>query len=355
VVGAPAQHRLLVLAVQQPRVVVAAGYDVAQALEHLPQRGLLGHLLDRLGGHVSTFAETFADIDPRLLILAGLLHVSNHVLRSFAWRSVLAAAYPDRRVPMTGVTAAYASGVALNAMLPARGGDAAKLAIARAEIRGSTLTTIGATISVLLPFDILAAAVTVLLLTATGDTPVAVNWDSMAAAGGWLTSHLALAVPIAVLGLAVSLLAVRYLRPRIHQVWERIRQGGAILRTPRRYALRVVFPQALGWMCRIGVVMCLLAAFGLPASLAMAVLVMVVAGASTFVPLTPGGAGTQQVFLAYALSEAASSAAVVSFSVGMQAGVTAVNALLGLGAAMLACRSVRVVSMMRHRMRTVEA
>ena len=49
---------------------------------------------------------------------------------------------------------------------------------------------------------------------------------------------------------------------------------------------------------------------------------MVVGGASTIVPLTPGGAGTQQVLLAVALSQTASAAAVVSFSLAMQASVT---------------------------------
>ena len=312
-------------------------------------------LLDQMAGHGADLAEKFAAVDPRLLVLAVLLHVSNHVLRSFAWRNVLTAAYPDRRVPMTGVTAAYASGVALNAMLPARGGDAAKLALARAEIRGSTLTTIGATMTVLLPFDILAAAATVLLITLTGDAPVAVNWESAAATFSWLGAHLAFGVLVALLAAALVILAVAYVRPRVRQVWGRIRQGGAILATPRRYVLRVALPQAIGWMCRVGVVMCLLAAFGLPASPTMAAFVMVVAGASTMVPLTPGGAGTQQVLLAYALSEAASSAAVVSFSVGMQAGITAVNALLGLAAAMLACRSLRVVSLVRHRMSLARA
>jgi hypothetical protein len=70
-------------------------------------------------------------------------------------------------------------------------------------------------------------------------------------------------------------------------------------------------------------------------------MVMILCGVSTLVPLTPGGAGTQQVMLAYALSQTATAAAVVSFSVGMQAGITAVNALLGLGAAMIAFRTLR--------------
>ena len=70
---------------------------------------------------------------------------------------------------------------------------------------------------------------------------------------------------------------------------------------------------------------------------------MVVGGASTAVPLTPGGAGTQQVMLAVALSQTASAAAVVSFSIAMQASITLVNALLGLAAAMAVCRTVRPV------------
>jgi hypothetical protein len=74
---------------------------------------------------------------------------------------------------------------------------------------------------------------------------------------------------------------------------------------------------------------------------------MVLAGVSTIVPLTPGGAGTQQVMLAYALSSAASAGAVVSFSIGMQVGVTAVNALLGVDAAMVACRTLRPLTAVR--------
>jgi uncharacterized protein (TIRG00374 family) len=312
-------------------------------------------VFDAIAGHGADLAGKFAAVDPRLLVLAAVLHVSNHILRSFAWRNILTAAYPDRRVSFTGVTAAYASGVALNAVIPARGGDAAKLALARAEIRGSSITTIGATITVLLPFDLLAAAATLLLVGVTGDAPLTVNLDSAATTGTWLTGNLVLTTAIVAGTAMVAGLAVRYLRPRIRQVWERIRQGGAILRTPRRYLARVALPQAVAWICRIGVVMSLLAAFGLPASPALAALVMVVAGASTVVPLTPGGAGTQQVLLAYALSEAASSAAVVSFSIGMQAGVTAVNALLGIGAAMIACRSLRAVSLLRQRMGVADA
>ena len=300
--------------------------------------------LDGAIGHVSSVAETFAHVDPRLLVLAVLLHVTNHLLRSLAWRNVLAAAYPDHRVPMVGVTAAYATGVALNAVVPARGGDAAKLALARAEIRGSSLTAIGSTIAVLAPFDLAAAAVVILLVGLTGMAPLTLDLSAMATSVGWIADHALLAASLAVVAMAVAWFLVRHVRCRMRCFWERIKQGGAIFQTPRRYVTHVALMQAIAWVCRIGVVMSLLAAF-----------VMVVAGMSTVVPLTPGGAGTQQVLLAYALSEAASGTAVVSFSIGMQAGVTAVNALLGVGAAMVACRSLRGLSTMRSRLRASEA
>lgn len=312
-------------------------------------------LLDGAFWHVANVAETFANVDPRLLALAALLHVTNHLLRSLAWRNVLAAAYPDHRVPFVGVTAAYATGVALNAVVPARGGDAAKLALARAEIRGSSLTTIGSTIAVLAPFDLVVGALTVLLVGVTGTAPLTLDVESMASSVERFTDHALLATAVAVVAAALGWFLVRRLHCRMRCFLYRVRQGGAIFRTPRRYLSHVALMQTLAWGCRIGVVMSLLAAFGLPASPLVAAFVMVVAGMSTIVPLTPGGAGTQQVLLAYALSQAASGAAVVSFSIGMQAGVTAVNALLGVGAAMVACRSLRGFSTIRSRLRAAEA
>ena len=98
-----------------------------------------------------------------------------------------------------------------------------------------------------------------------------------------------------------------------------------------------------------------MAAFGLPASVSGAAVVMVLCGASTLVPLTPGGAGTQQVMLAFALSEAATAAAVLSFSIGMQAGVTAVNALLGVLAGMVAFRTLHPLAAIRAGIRLARA
>ncbi|HEX6020345.1 MAG TPA: lysylphosphatidylglycerol synthase domain-containing protein, partial [Solirubrobacter sp.] len=258
--------------------------------------------------------------------------------RSAAWHGVLAAAYPDRAVPFLRILTAYAGGVALNAVAPARGGDAVKIGLVRAAVPGSSVPTIAATMSVLVALDVAISTVLLIVVGATGAVPLDF-------AGAF--DRAGTAAPIVAAGLAAAGIAGFFARRRLRTLAARLRQGGAVLRTPTRYARRVALPQLAAWCCRVGVVMCLLAAFGLPASVPLAGLVMVVAGASTVVPLTPGGAGTQQLMLAVALSQTASATAVVSFSLAMQASVTAVNALLGLAAAMALCGTLRPVRAVR--------
>ena len=286
-------------------------------------------------------AARFGEVDGRLLAAALVLHVANHGLRSLAWRNVLAAAYPSTRVPYLGVASAYAVGVALNAVVPGRGGDAAKVAMVRFGIGGSSVATIASTMSVVVLFDLVAATLLLLGVAATGAIPFVPQPGKL---------------PLVLGGVAVVvLLAALWFRPALRRLWTAAKQGGAILRTPGRYVRRVAAVQAGAWGCRIAVVYLLMAAFGLPATVAGAAVVMVLCGASTLVPLTPGGAGTQQVMLTFALSEAATAAAVLSFSIGMQAGITAVNALLGLAAGMVAFRTLHPLAAIRAGVRLARA
>ena len=126
-----------------------------------------------LWNQIGDVAAHFAQLDGRLIALALALHVSNHFLRSLAWRNVLAAAYPAIRIPLLGVASAYALGVALNALLPARGGDAVKIALVRARIQESSVATIASSMSVVVLFDMAAATLLVLAVCLTGSLPFA--------------------------------------------------------------------------------------------------------------------------------------------------------------------------------------
>ena len=92
--------------------------------------------------------------------------------------------------------------------------------------------------------------------------------------------------------------------------------------SPRRFLREAVSWQVGAWLARVGVAFIALHAFGLPASLLDAVLVVVVTGLAGVIPFLPGGVGAQQAMLVYALRKTASAASVVTFGVGMQLGVT---------------------------------
>ncbi|HET9507640.1 MAG TPA: lysylphosphatidylglycerol synthase domain-containing protein [Gaiellaceae bacterium] len=259
------------------------------------------------------FSDRVAALDARWMLVALAFHLGNLSFRTLAWRGILRAAYPDANIRLLDVGPAYAAGVAANAYLPARGGEAVKIALVRLRVPGSTLAGVGASSGVVLLFD---AAVGVSLL-------------GLAWALG-LVPALPQPSPFAVAAGAAVLLAGAALVASVPRLRANLRQGVAILATPRVYLRRVVPYQAGAWVCRLGVAFAMLAAFGVAATIPIAGLVVVAGGMSTLVPATPGGAGTQQLFTVVALAQVASAASALSFSIGLQVGVTLVNTLVGL-------------------------
>jgi uncharacterized membrane protein YbhN (UPF0104 family) len=273
---------------------------------------------------LDSFSDRVAALDSRWLFLALAFHLGNLTCRSIAWRGILRAAYPTARIRLVDVGAAYAAGVAANAFLPARGGEAVKVALLRVRIRGASVAGVGASSGVVLVFDTLVAGSLLAAAWALGLVPALPHPSPLAAGAAGVVLVLA----------AFVLAAVPRLRAHV-------RQGATILTKPGLYLRRVVPYQAGAWLCRLGSVFAMLAAFGIPASVPVAGLVIVASGMSTLVPATPGGAGTQQLLVVVALQQVASATSALSFSIGMQVGVTIVNTLLGLLALSLVFRTMR--------------
>ena len=275
------------------------------------------------------------DLDRRFLALALVLQLATLAMRAIAWRNVLGAAYPREKIPLFPLGCAYAAGMALNAYLPARGGEGAKVAFARGQIAGSSVPTIAASLSVLLVWDFLFGASLIVVLWATGVLPALPSLPALGFA------------PIAVVVAGVVALGlVRRSRAVLMGFCCSAARGFAILRCPLLYA-RSVLPFQLGaWACRVGVVYFVLEAFRIEAGLETALLVVVLNGLSTAVPV-PGGAGSQQILATYALQGVISTAAAVSFSISMQVGITAVNTTVGLLATMLLFRTMRPLAAAR--------
>ncbi len=118
-----------------------------------------------------------------------------------------------------------------------------------------------------------------------------------------------------------------------------VREAAALLANPRRFLQEAVTWQVAAWTARVAVAFVALHAFGLPASLLDAVLVVVVTGLAGVIPFLPGGVGAQQAMLVYALHQTASAASVIAFGVGMQLGVTLVDLTVGVIALLITFRT----------------
>lgn len=280
--------------------------------------------------HLDTVIDALANVEARWVLVALALQLGNLCCRSVAWRNVLAAAFPTIRLRAWNIGRSYAIGVGLNGWLPARGGDAAKVALVRAQHPGTNAVAIATSCSVVVAFDALV-----------GLGLIAVAWSSGAVAlpsAGVLveramSSTVLLVGGVLAIGVA-AIVAVRILGPRARSALAHARQGVAVLTAPGRWVRTVLGYQALAWCCRIGVVFAMLCAFGIDATPQLAALVVVVGGMSTLVPV-PGGAGSQQALAVFALASVAPASQAIAFSVGMQVGVTAVNTTIGIIAAML--------------------
>ena len=88
------------------------------------------------------FSDRLTDVRLGALALAVAFGVSNLLLRSTAWRNILAAAHPGIRVRWRSITGGYLAGAAVNAVVPARGGDVTKIYLAHRSIPGSAYTTV---------------------------------------------------------------------------------------------------------------------------------------------------------------------------------------------------------------------
>ena len=113
--------------------------------------------MDRVLDSIRLFYDHLADVDFRAIAIAICIHIVRGFAVSRAWRNVIADAYPDQRVRWRSVYGSYLAGVGVNALIPARAGDAVRLYLVKHRIPGATYTTLGTTMLVMSMFDIVAA------------------------------------------------------------------------------------------------------------------------------------------------------------------------------------------------------
>lgn len=289
------------------------------------------------------FGEAVASVAWAPLAFAIVLHVGRLALRVRAWQNILRASLPGSSVPYGTVFGAYVAGVGVNSILPARGGDVVKVYLARQRLSESSYPALASTLVVETLFDFAVATILFIYALSLGILPgvpelphgLAFDWS-------FVVEHPRLSVFLGCVLIGVGIVAIAWASRRVTAFQEKLAQGFSILGDRRAFLTQVVSWQAASWLVRGLGVYCFLSAFHIDAGFKTVVAVLVVQGISTVLPFTPGGAGTQQAVLVFALRGTAGASAVLAFSVGMQLVTVAANVVLGFAALAIMLRTLHL-------------
>ena len=313
------------------RVISAALASVGPAAD-------VGSSLERFLNAAETFFENLVLIDWLAMALALVLWTAMMVARAHGWANALRASYPDTEIAERRIQASFLAGAGINAIIPARAGDAAKIFLAKQSVPGSSYPAVTSSFAVLTPFDTSMGLLVLGYALTQGLLPDAPRLPHLPAfeIAFWAEHPELLMLALTLLGIAAIALFA-YLARRVERLWAKLKQGVAILRTPKSYLREVAAWQMAGWLARFAAFWFFLEAFGIGGSLANVGLLMAVQAISTTLPFTPGGAGAQQALLVATL-EGPSRVAVLSFSVGQQLATALLAAVLGFLALFLVFR-----------------
>ncbi len=281
-------------------------------------------VLDLLGIPVDDWiAELFdklGEIPTWAIVVGILLQTANTALAAAAWFGIL------RATPLAGVSyrivlAAYATSVALNSFLPANIGTWVMLLMFTALFAGATFPMMVSGIVVQkIAFSVFNIALYLyLFLSVAGSFSVKL---------GFLADHTALVVAILLGGVVLLVLLARAFRKRLEGLREQVLDGGAVLRTPRRFLLDVVAPSLGSYLARLAIVGVFLAAYSIPATFHNIATVTASNSISNTVSATPGGVGVTQAMNSVALAGSTDAATATAYSISQQLVTSAWNVIL---------------------------
>jgi uncharacterized membrane protein YbhN (UPF0104 family) len=262
---------------------------------------------------------------PTGYIVGGLaLQTGQTLFAGLSYYGILRFAYPGQ-VEFWPIVTAYAVGVAMNNFLPANIGTFATLVMFTAIIPAATFP--GALAAYLVQKIFFTIAGTFVYLYLFLSVP-----GSFDVSLGRLDENPVTAILIALgAGFLIVILARVFWR-QLKKLWEKAKQGGAILSRPKDYFIHSFLPSFLSWACKLGVIAVFLAAFAIPVTFESVMWVTGSGSLANVVSVTPGAVGITQATNALALDtccDVAKSTA-VDYSTAQQLITTAWNVLVAI-------------------------
>jgi uncharacterized membrane protein YbhN (UPF0104 family) len=289
---------------------------------------------------IRVFFEHLADVGWTALGVALLCQFVKLGCVSRAWRNIIAASYPEAEVRWRSVWGALLARVGVNAIVPARGGDAVGLFIVKRRVEGSSYATLAATLVALTLFDSVVALVFIVYALAAGELPGSSVLGRLNAFDyHWFFEHIrGTLIATGVIALVILLLLLWYAE-QLAGFRRRLARGFAVFSNFSHYLGHVAIWQVADWCLRLTAIFFFLRAFHVPATIHNAILVQVTQSLAVLFPISPSGIGTEQALLLYTFAGKAAKTVLLSFSVGMRVTLIVFNALLGFAAILVMLRT----------------
>ena len=231
------------------------------------------------------------------MIVGVLLNLLSVLARSLSWRLTIDQALPEPHPRFGQVFSAFGIGLLGNAVLPARAGEFARVAVLRRHLphgRGTSATLLGTVFAHRL-FDLFPVALLVTWVLMTAKIP------------HWAVTSLIIFGLVGFVLLMIGFLFARSGGGRVHDGMGSLRallimarQGLAVLRRPVP-ALGAAMCQLVGWLMQLFAVWAVMEAFNLDLPLPAAGLVLVLMNVAIIFPLWPGNIGLLQAAVALPL------------------------------------------------------
>jgi uncharacterized membrane protein YbhN (UPF0104 family) len=294
------------------------------------------------GPEWDTVYHAFDFVSWRWVVVGVVLNLLSVLARALSWNLTIHQALAPPLPTFPQVFSAFGVGLLGNAVLPARAGELARVAVLRRHLPGrpgTSATLLGTVFSHRL-FDLFPIALLVAYVVATAKLP---HW---AVTGVVVLGLVGLAL------LALGMISARRAPgvaphgPRtVARLLAMARQGLAVLRTPGA-AFAAILLQTLGWTLQLLAVWAVTEAFDLDVPLPAAALVLLLMNVATVFPLWPGNVGLLQAAVALPLTQYGVAYG-TGFAYGLVLQAIEMSVGVGVGLVMLAREGLSFASLKR--------
>jgi uncharacterized membrane protein YbhN (UPF0104 family) len=308
----PAHHKLLRIAAWVVGVVVVLAFLRVAGVD--------------VWGWLQSLWDQVKEISVGYIILGCLFQGLQTVFTALGWYGILNYAYRGQ-VTFMPVLTSYAAGVALNNFLPANIGTLVTLLMYVAIIEHANFPGVLAGYVVQKIFYFIIGTLIYIYLFAEVAGSFSFQFGGLRDA---ISGHWVLMIVIVGGGAFLIYVLLRSFWAWFKKMWEKAKEGAAILGDLHAYLKTVLLPQVLGYVSKVLVIIVFLAAYSIPITFGSVMSVLGSNQLANILSVTPGGVGVNQAFNSYALASYTSSTTATAYSLSQQLITSAFNVLFAL-------------------------